>query len=325
MRNSLALENATILVTGGAGFIGSDFVRKADSLPNFKKIYVLDCFTYAADIRRLESVSKKVEIIHGDILDINKYLNILKECKFVVHMAAESHVDRSISEGHTFVSTNVLGSYSILEACRNIPSISLIHVSTDEVYGSVREGESFETDRLEPSSAYSASKASSDLLALANYVTHKQRVLITRCTNNFGPFQNSEKFLPTVINQVLKGNPIPIYGNGLNQREWIHVSDHNEALLASLNNFHTGEILNIGSGTRVSNIQLAKDVIKILGASDNLISYVEDRKGHDFRYALNSSKIRNLTGWKPKMEYEHALTETVGWYEDWFKSHGEAY
>ncbi len=325
MKNSLASRNATILVTGGAGFIGSDFVRKADSHPGIKKIYVLDAFTYAADIRRLETVSRKVEIVHGDILEIHKYLNILKECEFVVHMAAESHVDRSIGEGHKFVTSNVLGSHLIFEACRKIPSISLIHVSTDEVYGSVSAGESVETDRLEPSSAYSASKASSDLLALANYVTHKQRVLVTRCTNNFGPFQNSEKFLPTVINQALSGNPIPIYGNGLNQREWIHVSDHNEAILSLLDNFCAGQIYNIGSGTRVSNIQLARDVMKILGAPDSLISHVEDRKGHDYRYALNSSKIRNLTGWKPKMQYEQALIETVSWYRNWFNSHGEVY
>ena len=325
MRKSSALENATILVTGGAGFIGSDFVRKVDSLPSFKKIYVLDSFTYAADIRRLDSVSNKVEIIRGDILQINKYTGILKECDYVVHMAAESHVDRSINDGHTFVSSNVLGSYSILEACRSIPSISLVHVSTDEVYGSVVEGESVETDRLEPSSAYSASKASSDLLALANYVTHKQKVLITRCTNNFGPYQNSEKFLPTVVNQALRGKHVPIYGSGLNQREWIHVSDHNDAIIASLDNFNAGEIFNIGSGTRISNIQLAKDVIRILGLSESLISHVEDRKGHDFRYALDSSKIRKLTSWKPKMDYLDALTETVNWYKNWFEINGETY
>jgi len=325
VRKSSALENATILVTGGAGFIGSDFVRKVDSLPSFKKIYVLDSFTYAADIRRLESVSSKVEIIRGDILEINKYIGIMKECDYVVHMAAESHVDRSINDGHTFVSSNVLGSYSILEACRSMPSISLVHVSTDEVYGSVDEGESVETDRLEPSSAYSASKASSDLLALANYVTHKQKVLITRCTNNFGPYQNSEKFLPTVVNQALRGNHVPIYGSGLNQREWIHVSDHNDAIIASLDNFNAGEIFNIGSGTRVSNIQLAKDVIRILGLSESLISHVEDRKGHDFRYALDSSKIRKLTSWKPKMDYLDALTETVNWYKNWFEINGETY
>lgn len=324
MRKTLN-DGSTILVTGGAGFIGSDFVRIADSLPRFKKIYVLDSFTYAADVRRLESVSSRVEIVHGDVREINKFQKILHECEFVIHMAAESHVDRSIDDGFTFVSSNVLGSYSILEACRNIPSISLIHVSTDEVYGSVTSGASLELDRLQPSSAYSASKASSDLLALANYATHKQKVLITRCTNNFGPFQNSEKFLPKVINSVLKGTPIPIYGNGLNQREWIHVSDHNHAILAAMENFRAGEVLNIGSGIRVSNIQLVQDVIQILGGDESQITFVEDRKGHDFRYALDSSKIRCLTGWSQKMEYRQALSETALWYKTWFETTGEAY
>jgi dTDP-glucose 4,6-dehydratase len=296
-----------------------------DENSSFKRIFVLDSFTYAADERRLESVSDKVEVIHGNVNEISKYESVLNECQYVVHMAAESHVDRSISEGSTFISSNIQGSYAVLEACRHIPEISLIHVSTDEVYGSIKDGESLESDGLLPSSAYSASKASSDLLAIANHITHGQKVLITRCTNNFGPYQNSEKFLPTVINSVLTGKPIPIYGNGLNQREWIHVSDHNSAILAAIENFKAGEILNIGSGVRVSNIQLANDVLTILGGSKDLISFVEDRKGHDFRYALNSSKIRNLTQWRPRMEYQEALVETVTWYKTWFTKMGEVY
>jgi len=318
-------NNSTILVTGGAGFIGSDLVRTLDENSSFKRIFVLDSFTYAADERRLESVSDKVEVIHGNVNEISKYESVLNECQYVVHMAAESHVDRSISEGSTFISSNIQGSYAVLEACRHIPEISLIHVSTDEVYGSIKDGESLESDGLLPSSAYSASKASSDLLAIANHITHGQKVLITRCTNNFGPYQNSEKFLPTVINSVLTGKPIPIYGNGLNQREWIHVSDHNSAILAAIENFKAGEILNIGSGVRVSNIQLVNDVLTILGGSKDLISFVEDRKGHDFRYALNSSKIRNLTQWRPRMEYQEALVETVTWYKTWFTKMGEVY
>ena len=325
MKESRAPSESTILITGGAGFIGSDLVRSLDGNPKFRRIFVLDSFTYAADARRLESVSDKVEVIHGDVNEIVKFESILKECQYVVHMAAESHVDRSITEGSTFISSNILGSFAVFEACRHIPAISLIHVSTDEVYGSIKNGESTELDGLFPSSAYSASKASSDLLAIANYVTHRQRVLITRCTNNFGPYQNSEKFLPTVINSVLTEKPIPIYGNGLNQREWIHVSDHNAAILAAIENFKAGEILNIGSGERVSNIQLATDVLSILGGNRDLISYVEDRKGHDFRYALNSSKIRNLTHWKPRMKYQEALAETVNWYKNWFTRTGEVY
>jgi dTDP-glucose 4,6-dehydratase len=325
MKQNRSVDGTSIMVTGGAGFIGADFVRKADSISKFGKIYVLDSFTYAADMRRLESVSNKVEIIEGDVRDISNFEDVLKDCRYVIHMAAESHVDRSIYGGDTFVSTNVLGSYAILEACRKFPSISLIHVSTDEVYGSIEEGESTETDKLAPSSSYSASKASSDLLALANFRTHGQSVMVTRCTNNFGPFQNSEKFLPTVINSILQDVPIPIYGDGLNQREWIHVSEHNEAILKLMENFEAGQVFNIGSGIRVSNLQLAKDVIELLGASEEMMTFVEDRKGHDFRYALNSSKLRDFTDWEPKINYKKALSETVGWYQSWFKKNKEVY
>ena len=323
-RNTIP-SDSTILVTGGAGFIGSDLIRKLDQIQSFKRIYVVDSFTYAADIRRLENVSSKVEIIQTDVSDIRKYGSALSECQYVVHMAAESHVDRSIADGSTFVSTNVLGSYMILEECRKHPKISLVHVSTDEVYGSKNEGESLETDNIDPSSAYSASKASSDLLVLANFKTHHQRILVTRCTNNFGPYQNGEKFLPTVINNALLGKAIPIYGNGLNQREWIHVSDHNEAILALIQEFKAGEVFNIGSGERINNLRLASDVLKILNISDELITFVEDRKGHDFRYSLDSSKIRQLTGWKPEHNYLQSLETTVAWYKAWFAKHGEIY
>ena len=318
-------NNSTILVTGGAGFIGSDLVRKLDQIASFKRIYVVDSFTYAADIRRLENVSDKLEVIQSDVSEISKYRTALTECEYVVHMAAESHVDRSIESGYKFVSSNVLGSYVVLEECRKNSRISLVHVSTDEVYGSKNQGESIETDNLEPSSAYSASKASSDLLALANYKTHQQRILVTRCTNNFGPFQNGEKFLPTVINNALLGKAIPIYGNGQNQREWIHVSDHNNAILTLLEKFSVGEIFNIGSGERIDNLQLAKDVLSILGKSHELITFVEDRKGHDFRYALDSSKIRRLAGWEPQHDYLQSLKATVAWYQTWYERNGTIY
>jgi dTDP-glucose 4,6-dehydratase len=318
-------SDSSILVTGGAGFIGSDLVRKLDQFETFKRIYVVDSFTYAADIRRLENVSSNVEIIKTDVSEIRNYRLALSECQYVVHMAAESHVDRSIANGSKFVSSNILGSYVVLEECRKYPEILLVHVSTDEVYGSKSEGESAETDNLNPSSAYSASKASSDLLVLANFKTHQQRIVVTRCTNNFGPFQNGEKFLPTVINNALLGRAIPIYGNGLNQREWIHVSDHNDAILALIGKYKAGEVFNIGSGVRVSNLQLASDVLKILSMSDALITFVEDRKGHDFRYALDSSKIKKFTGWQPQHDYIQSLETTVAWYKAWLTNHGEIY
>lgn len=317
--------NSSIMVTGGAGFIGSDFVRLADSIQEFDKIFVVDSFTYASDIRRIANVSKRVEIIESDIKDSHKYKAALKECDFVVNFAAESHVDRSISSGKAFIDSNILGSFNLFESCREESDIEIIHVSTDEVYGSITEGESLETDSLAPSSSYSASKASSDLLALANFKTHGQRILVTRCTNNFGLFQHSEKFLPTVINCILENRSIPIYGNGSNQREWIHVSDHNRAILGLLEKFNPGEIYNIGSGFRISNFELAKSVIEIIGAPQNLLTFTEDRKGHDQRYALNSSKIANTHGWYPETEFDQGLKATVEWYKEWHKEHGEIY
>lgn len=318
-------ENTSVLVTGGAGFIGSDFVRTIDSYSSVRQIYVLDSFTYAADVRRLEGVSNKVEIINANLLDVSKYKNVLGECQFVIHMAAESHVDRSISSGHVFVESNILGSYELFEQCRIHPQLSLVHVSTDEVYGSRTIGESIETDVLKPTSAYSASKAASDLLALANFATHRQKIAITRCTNNFGPFQNSEKFLPTVINNALQGKPIPIYGNGLNQREWIHVSDHNQAVLRVLANFTAGEIFNIGSGVRLTNLEIAKQVLSVLDVNYTNLQFVEDRKGHDFRYALNSSKIRKQIDWDSQLDFFTGLRSTIEWYRNWFIENGECY
>jgi dTDP-glucose 4,6-dehydratase len=318
-------QNSSIMVTGGAGFIGSDFVRLTDSMQEFTRIFVVDCFTYASDIRRIENVSNRVEIITSNIRDTHKYKSALKECNFVINFAAESHVDRSISNGRDFIDSNILGSFNLFESCRDHSAIEIIHVSTDEVYGSIAEGESVESDPLAPSSSYSASKASSDLLALANFKTHGQKILVTRCTNNFGLFQHSEKFLPTVINCILQNRPIPIYGNGSNQREWIHVSDHNRAILKVLENFIPGEIYNIGSGFRISNFELAESVIEILGASRDLLSFTEDRKGHDQRYALNSSKIAATHGWRPTIEFNEGLKSTVEWYTEWNTMHGEIY
>ncbi len=325
MVNGEKFLNSSIMVTGGAGFIGSDFVRLVDSMQEFDRIFVIDSFTYASDIRRIQNVSNRVEIIESDIRDTHKYKTALKNCNFVVNFAAESHVDRSISNSKDFIESNILGSFNLFESCRDEGAIKMIHVSTDEVYGSINEGESVETDALAPSSSYSASKASSDLLALANFKTHGQKILVTRCTNNFGLFQHSEKFLPTIINCILQNKPIPIYGNGSNQREWIHVSDHNRAILELMENFFPGEIYNIGSGFRISNLELAESVIEILGASHNLLSFTEDRKGHDQRYALNSSKIAATHGWRPTIEFNQALKATVEWYVEWEKKHGEIY
>jgi len=324
--NSLqAFENSKILVSGGAGFIGSNFVRTHDANKTFKKIYVLDSFSYAADMERLKGLSSAVEIIKASLSETKKYVSVLKDCNYVVNMAAESHVDRSITNGFPFIDSNIVGSFELFEACRHLQNISLIHVSTDEVYGSTKQGEFIESDALSPTSIYSSSKAASDLLAMANFRTHQQRLVITRCTNNFGPYQNSEKFIPTVINNCSLEKPIPIYGDGSNQREWIHVSDHNSALLAILKNFKPGNIYNIGSGVSISNLDLAHQIIRLIGASENLIKFVEDRKGHDFRYALNCSKIRETLGWQPEQNYDESLSQTIKWYQDWFNARGMVY
>jgi len=325
MSDLAIFKDSTILITGGAGFIGSDFVRMIDEEKLFKKVIILDSFTYAADLRRLETVSSDIEIIKADLTDTKKYSQLLSDCDFVVNMAAESHVDRSISDGFPFIQSNIIGSFSLFETCRQFPKISLIHVSTDEVYGSTYEGKFTELDNLSPSSVYSSSKASSDLLAMANIKTHKQRIVITRCTNNFGSYQNSEKLIPTIINNSLIGKSIPIYGDGTNQREWIFVSDHNSALLTIMKKYIPGNIYNIGSGFTISNIELTRTIVNLIGASEELITFVEDRKGHDFRYALDSSKLRDATGWCATEPFKTSLTKTIDWYKHWFETHGEVY
>lgn len=318
-------SDTSLLVTGGAGFIGSDFVKMVYNLSLFKKIYVVDKLTYASDLRRLEGVTDKVELIHASIEDVAKYRSVLTECEFVVNFAAESHVDRSISDGRDFIESNILGSYNLLEVCREFPKVSLLHVSTDEVYGSFPEGEADEISPIKPSSTYSASKAASDQLALANFMTHSQKVCIARCSNNYGPFQHSEKFIPRSINQLLLGRKILLYGSGLNQREWIFVSDHNSALLSLLSRFKAGDVFNIGSGFRITNLDLAKIILSELDLPEDRIDFIEDRKGHDFRYALNSKKIRSFVGWKCETSFERGIASTVNWYRNWFLEHNEVY
>lgn len=314
-----------ILVTGGVGFIGSDFVRLLDELQCFDRIYLVDSLTYASDLRRLHGLSAKIELIESSVVQTKSYENALKACHFVVHFAAESHVDRSIEDGTTFIESNIVGTYQLLEVCRQYPNVNLLHISTDEVYGSLEFGEADECAQINPASVYSASKASSDLLVMANWRTHKQNISISRCTNNFGPWQNSEKFIPKAINSVLKGDPIPIYGTGSNQREWIYVTDHSKAILAILRNFTPGQIFNIGSGFRYSNLNLAQEILKHLGAPKTQVTFVPDRKGHDYRYALSSIKLQDELDWKPETTFLDGLKATIQWYETWYKEWGEAY
>lgn len=313
-----------VLVTGGAGFIGSEFVRQAVSGGEYDRVFVLDSLTYAGDLNRISSEVEigSVEFIQADLNDVKKYESVLSEISSVVHFAAESHVDRSIENGYAFVQTNILGTFSLLEATRNFPKILNMIVSTDEVYGSVLDGESSERDILEPSSAYSASKSASDLICLAQFKTHNQAIIITRCCNNYGPYQHSEKVIPTFINYGLNNRKLPIYGTGKNVREWINVKDHVRSISTLIESGTIGEIYNIGTGFRIDNLSLAETILSLLELPVDFIDFIPDRKGHDVRYALNSTKVMSQTKWKPKIGFNEGLSDTVKWYRELYLSQG---
>jgi dTDP-glucose 4,6-dehydratase len=309
----------SVLVTGGAGFIGSAFVRsiaKDARFDNCEKFFILDSLTYAGKIENIQIAlsDSRFEFIHGDINEIEILFNDLQIPDAVVHFAAESHVDRSISDGAPFIYTNIVGSFNLIEWARKNEIGLFLHVSTDEVYGSIDVGSATEDYKLAPSSQYSASKASSDLIVLANAITFNQSVIVTRCTNNYGPFQNSEKLIPTIIRNALCDEKIPIYGSGLNVRDWLFVYDHVQALISILLKAAPGQILNISAENEMSNITVVNQILEIFGKPTTLIEYVEDRKGHDIRYSLDSSKLRNLLGWKPQVEFKQGLTQTIDWY-----------
>jgi len=306
-----------VFISGGAGFIGSECVRSIVSMPSVKCVVILDKLTYAGNLSRIEKElrTSKVNFINADLLDANEYASALRDADTLLHFAAESHVDRSIENGLPFMKSNVLGTYVLLETARANPDMKIIHISTDEVYGSVSEGESLEDDLLIPSSSYSSSKASSDLVALSQFHTHGQSIIVTRCCNNYGPWQDVEKVIPNFITQALQGIPMPIYGNGMNSREWIHVSDHVNAILMIIDVGVPGEIYNIGTGLRLTNLELAEMIAAELGMKKDYYELVPDRLGHDFRYALNSNKIRDL-GWTPTINLKSGLADTVSWYRE---------
>lgn len=314
-------KQKNIFITGAVGFIGSEFARQIFNDKNYNRIYLLDSLTYAADLRRITNIvnNDRVILIEGSINNSSIYRSALAECQEAVHFAAESHVDRSIADGFPFVETNILGSYIFLENCRENQELRTLFVSTDEVYGSVPDGLSDEASKVEPSSVYSASKSASDLLALANVHTHAQDLIITRCCNNYGPFQHGEKFIPTVINNILRGIPVPIYGSGNNIREWIHVSDHVEALKLLLKKGASGNIYNIGTAERITNNEMLKVIIDIMKIDGTSFDFVTDRKGHDFRYAIDSTKLKIELRWSPKFSLQSGITETASWYSDWYK------
>jgi len=306
-----------LLVTGGAGFIGSNFIRQMIDSPADWEVINLDILTYAGNLNNLKGIEKnpRYTFIKGDICNRDIVNTILDNHKVdaIVHFAAESHVDRSIADAAAFVMTNILGTHTLLECARSHTIPKFIHISTDEVYGSTM-GRSFnETDILSPSSPYSASKAGSDLLALSYFTTYNLPVIITRCTNNFGPYQFPEKLIPLFVTNLLDGKKVPVYGTGKNVRDWVHVSDHCRAVEFLLEHGTPGEIYNVGGGNEKTNLEITQKILDLLFMDDSRIEYVMDRPGHDFRYSLDCSKLHVL-GWKPRYSFDDALKETISWY-----------
>ncbi len=315
--------STTILVTGGAGFIGSNFVHMLVEMRSDWRIVNLDALTYAGNLENLEPVSGNPHhrFVQGDITKAEDVEKAFTEAKAaggriqVVHFAAESHVDRSITSGQPFVTTNVVGTQVLLDAARRHGVEKFVHVSTDEVYGSLGEAGLFtEETPLAPNSPYSASKAASDLLVRAAVHTHGFPASITRCSNNYGPYQFPEKFLPLMLANALEDKPIPVYGDGLYVRDWLYVRDHCEAILAVLEKGRVGEAYNIGGNTELANLTLVRHVLRELEKPESLITYVKDRPGHDRRYAIDASKIRAELGWAPRFAFAQALPLTIRWY-----------
>jgi dTDP-glucose 4,6-dehydratase len=309
-------------VTGGAGFIGSNYIREKASTELENDFIVLDALTYAGRITNLKGVLDyaNVTFIEGNILDRGLVASLIEPGDYVVNFAAESHVDRSINSGFEFVETNVLGTQVLLDASMKVGIKRFVQISTDEVYGSIEFDSWDESYPLKPSSPYSASKAAADLLALSYYNTYNLDVCITRCSNNYGPHQYPEKLIPFFIKKLLSGDNVPVYGNGQNIREWIHVQDHCRAIDLVLQRGVSGGIYNIGSGEHFTNLAIANLIIEELGLSSNKISFVQDRAGHDFRYSLDSDKIFQDLGFKPKIKFLDGLRNTI----EWYKTHPES-
>jgi dTDP-glucose 4,6-dehydratase len=304
-----------LLVTGGAGFIGSNFIRHVLQTHPEDRVVNLDKLTYAGNLQNLADVAldTRYAFVHGDIGDAKLLRDVMRGVDAVINFAAESHVDRSLMEPDSFLKTDVFGVYTLLEAVRELQIPRLLHISTDEVYGSVPQGSSRETDPLRPSNPYSASKAGGDLLVGAYWQTYRLPVLITRSSNNFGPYQYPEKVVPLFITNALDDQPLPLYGDGRNVRDWLYVLDNCEAIDLVLRRGAEGQIYNIGGGHEVENIVLTRQILRLTGKPETLIRPVKDRPGHDRRYALDSSKLRQL-GWSPRHRFEPALEATVAWY-----------
>ncbi|CAM5723462.1 dTDP-glucose 4,6-dehydratase [Streptomyces fumanus] len=315
-----------ILVTGGAGFIGSHYVRAvlADRYPRAAgaRVTVLDKLTYSGNLANLPAGAERLEFVHGDICDADLLRDLLPGHDSIVHFAAESHVDRSVTRAADFVRTNVVGTQVLLDCARHSGVQRIVHVSTDEVYGSIPSGSWTETWPLEPNSPYAASKAASDLVVRSAWRTHGMDVSITRCCNNYGPYQHPEKLIPLFVTNLLEGRPVPLYGDGHNVREWLHVDDHCRAVEAVRVQGRAGEVYNVGGGVERTNLELTHELLRLCGADASAIRRVTDRPGHDDRYSLDGTKIREELGFEPEVPFERGLRETVDWYRDnpgWWK------
>jgi dTDP-glucose 4,6-dehydratase len=307
-----------VLVTGGAGFIGSNFVRYAIANHPDWHVTTLDKLTYAGRMENLRDVidNPRHTFVKGDIADRDVAAPLVRQADYVVHFAAETHVDRSILHAADFITTDVIGTFVLLEAAREAKNLkTFVQISTDEVYGSVPEGSSVETDELRPRNPYSASKAGADRLAYSYWATHDVPVIITRASNNYGPNQFPEKVIPLFITNAMENLPVPLYGDGQNVRDWLHVEDHCRGVDMLLTKGVAGQVYNIGGGNEVKNVDLTRRILEILGKPASLIQPVEDRKGHDRRYSLSTDKLRQM-GWAPIHDFAEGLRETVNWYKE---------
>lgn len=305
----------SVLITGGCGFIGSHFVRRFLKSHPDTKVINFDKLTYAGNPENLRDCEKnpRYQFVQGDICDVKAVEKTMSQVEAVVHFAAETHVDRSIESADDFLMTNIFGTRTLLEAAKKTGIKRFLHVSTDEVYGSIETGHVKEDAPLVPNSPYSASKAGSDLMARAYWVTHKLPVMITRSSNNYGPNQYPEKVIPLFITNLIEGKKVPLYGKGAQRRDWIYVEDNCAGVETVFDKGEPGEIYNIGSGNEMSNLELTHTLLKAMGAGQDRINPVEDRKGHDFRYGIDMEKISKL-GFKPQRSFEDGLRETIEWY-----------
>jgi len=313
-----------VLVTGGAGFIGSNFVRYALSSHADWHVTTLDKLTYAGRLENLKQVLEhpRHTFVKGDVADPGVAAPLVKNAEIVVHFAAETHVDRSLMSAGEFITTDVYGTFVLLDAAREAPQLRrFVQISTDEVYGNVAEGASRETDELRPRNPYSASKAGADRLAYSYWASHNVPVIITRASNNYGPYHFPEKVIPLFITNAIDDLPLPLYGDGLQERDWLHVHDHCRAIDLLLDAGVSGEAYNVGGGNHVKNVDLTSRILELVGKPESLVRAVADRPGHDRRYALDTSKLQRL-GWRPLMPFDDGLRETVAWYrqnEAWWR------